>query len=296
LKEDSMIHRRPLVALAFMAPALAMYLAIIVYPLVQGLVLSVTNSKIGNAGDFVGAANYLAMAKDGNVMRALGVTVAYAVVVVIAQNAIGLGLARALFMRPRVRQLGSTLILVPTLMSAVMAAFVWNSLLAPDGAVNSLLKSFGLNTLTHVWLGDPSTALWAIALVNIWMFSGYSAAIFLAGYMNLPTELLDASSVDGAAGWRKFVSIEWPLLAPATTVTVTLSLLGSLKVFELPFVMTNGGPAGSTTTLTMLIFQKIFGGQGSFAYGTTIAVLLLVVVVLFAGATQSLLRRREERI
>ena len=291
-----MIHRRPLVALAFMAPALAMYLAIIVYPLVQGLVLSVTNSKIGNAGDFVGAANYLAMAKDGNVMRALGVTVAYAVVVVIAQNAIGLGLASALFMRPRVRQLGSTIILVPTLMSAVMAAFVWNSLLAPDGAVNSLLKSLGLNTLTHVWLGDPSTALWAIALVNIWMFSGYSAAIFLAGYMNLPTELLDASSVDGAAGWRKFVSIEWPLLAPATTVTVTLSLLGSLKVFELPFVMTNGGPAGSTTTLTMLIFQKIFGGQGSFAYGATIAVLLLVVVVLFAGATQSLLRRREERI
>ena len=291
-----MIHRRPLVALAFIAPALAMYLAIIVYPLVQGLVLSVTNSKIGNAGDFVGAANYLAMAKDGNVMRALGVTVAYAVVVVIAQNAIGLGLARALFMRPRVRQLGSTLILVPTLMSAVMAAFVWNSLLAPDGAVNSLLKSLGLSTLTHVWLGDPSTALWAIALVNIWMFSGYSAAIFLAGYMNLPTELLDASSVDGAAGWRKFVSIEWPLLAPATTVNVTLSLLGSLKVFELPFVMTNGGPAGSTTTLTMLIFQKIFGGQGSFAYGATIAVLLLVVVVLFAGATQSLLRRREERI
>ena len=291
-----MIHRRPLVALAFIAPALAMYLAIIVYPLVQGLVLSVTDSKIGNAGHFVGAANYAAMAKDGNVMRALGVTVAYAVVVVIAQNAIGLGLAKALFMRPRVRQLGSTLILVPTLMSAVMAAFVWNSLLAPDGAVNSLLKSLGLNTLTHVWLGDPSTALWAIALVNIWMFSGYSAAIFLAGYMNLPTELLDASSVDGAAGWRKFVSIEWPLLAPATTVSVTLSLLGSLKVFELPFVMTNGGPAGSTTTLTMLIFQKIFGGQGSFAYGATIAVLLLVVVVLFAGATQSILRRREERI
>ena len=291
-----MIHRRPLVAFAFMAPALAMYLAIILYPLVQGLVLSVTNSKIGNAGDFVGAANLVAMSKDGEVMRALGVTVAYAVVVVIAQNAIGLGLAKALFMRPRVRQLGSTLILVPTLMSAVMAAFVWNSLLAPDGAVNSLLRSLGLNTLTHVWLGDPSTALWAIALVNIWMFSGYSAAIFLAGYMNLSTELLDASSVDGAAGWRKFVSVEWPLLAPATTVSVTLSLLGSLKVFELPLVMTNGGPAGSTTTLTMLIFQKIFGGQGSFAYGTTIAVLLLVVVVLFAGATQALLRRREERI
>lgn len=291
-----MIHRRPLAAVAFMAPALALYVAIIVYPLAQGLVLSVTDSKVGNAGNFVGAANYVALASDDDVMRALAVTVAYAVVVVIVQNAIGLGLARALFMRPRLRQLGSTLILVPTLMSAVMAAFVWNSLLAPDGAINSLLKSLGLGTLTHVWLGDPSTALWAIALVNIWMFSGYSAAIFLAGYMNLPAELLDASSVDGASGWRRFVSVEWPLLAPATTVAVTLSLIGSLKIFELPLVMTNGGPAGSTTTLTMLIFAKIFGGQGSFAYGATIAVLLLVVVVLFAGVTQSLLRRREERI
>ncbi|HEV7185284.1 MAG TPA: sugar ABC transporter permease [Leifsonia sp.] len=291
-----MIHRRPLVSIAFMAPAVAMFLAIIVYPLVQGLILSATDSKIGNAGDFVGAANYVALASDSDVMRALGVTIAYAAVVVIAQNAIGLALARALYMRPRIRQLGSTLILVPTLMSAVMAAFVWNSLLAPDGAINSLLKSFGLSSLTHVWLGDPSTALWAIALVNVWMFSGYSAAIFLAGYMNLPAELIDASNVDGASGWRRFVSIEWPLLAPATTVAVTLSLIGSLKAFELPFVMTNGGPAGSTTTLTMLIFNKIFGGLGSFAYGASIAVVLLVVVVLFAGVTQSLLRRREERI
>lgn len=291
-----MIHRRPLVAVAFLAPALTLYAAIIMYPLVQGLALSTTDSKIGNAGNFVGAANYLALGTDGDVIRALGVTVAYAAVVVIAQNAIGLALARALYMRPRVRQLGSTLILLPTLMSAVMAAFVWNSLLAPDGAINALLKSVGLNGLARVWLGDPSTALWAIALVNVWMFSGYSAAIFLAGYMNLPSELLDASNVDGATGWRRFASIEWPLLAPAATVAVTLSLIGSLKVFELPLVMTNGGPAGSTTTLTMLIFAKIFGGQGSFAYGTTIAVLLLVVVVLFAGITQSLLRRREERI
>jgi raffinose/stachyose/melibiose transport system permease protein len=291
-----MIQRRPLVAVAFMAPALAMYLALIVYPLVQGLVLSTTDSKIGNAGDFVGLKNYLALANDSDVMRALGVTVAYAVVVVIVQNAVGLALARALYMRPRIRQLGSTLILVPTLMSATMVAFVWNSLLAPDGAINSLLRSLGLSALTHVWLGDPSTALWAIAVVNIWMFAGYSAAVFLAGYMNLPAELIDASNVDGAAGWRRFVSIEWPLLAPATTVSVTISLIGSLKVFELPLILTKGGPAGSTTTLTKLIFDKIFGGLGSFAYGATIAVLLLVVVVVFAGVTQALLRRREERI
>lgn len=291
-----MIQRRPATAALFLAPALVVYIVIVGYPLIQGLYLSVTDSKVGNAADFVGLANYSKLIADSDVTRALGVTIAYALVVVVVQNTIGLALARALFVRAGARRIGSTLILVPTLMSAVMAAFIWNSLFAPDGAINALLRALGLDDLTRVWLGDPSTALWAIAVVNIWMFAGYSAAIFLAGYMNLPSELVDAARVDGASGWRRFTAVEWPLLAPALTVNVTLALIGSLKVFELPLVMTNGGPAGATTTLSMLIFSKIFGGQGSFAYGATIAVLLLVVVVVIAGTTQTLLRRREELI
>lgn len=291
-----MIHRKPLTAALFLAPALAVYLVIVAYPLVQGIALSLTDSKVGNAGHFIGAANYAKLASDGDVLRALAITVAYAAVVVVFQNGIGLLLTRALYNRPRVRRVGNTLILIPTLMSAVMAAFIWNSLLSPDGSINSLLRAIGLDSLTRVWLGDPDTALWAIALVNIWMFAGYSASIFLAGYMNLPADLLDAARVDGASGWQRFTAVEWPLLAPALTVNITLSLIGSLKVFELPLVMTNGGPAGSTTTLTMLIFFKIFGGQGSFAYGATIATLLLVVVVVLASTTQALLRRREDRI
>ena len=291
-----MIQRRPATAALFLAPALVVYIVIVGYPLIQGLYLSVTDSKVGNAADFVGLANYSRLIADSDVTRALGVTIAYALVVVVVQNTIGLALARALFVRAGARRIGSTLILVPTLMSAVMAAFIWNSLFAPDGAINALLRALGLDDLTRVWLGDPSTALWAIAVVNIWMFAGYSAAIFLAGYMNLPSELVDAARVDGASGWRRFTAVEWPLLAPALTVNVTLALIGSLKVFELPLVMTNGGPAGATTTLSMLIFSKIFGGQGSFAYGATIAVLLLVVVVVIAGTTQTLLRRREELI
>lgn len=291
-----MIQRKPLTAFLFLLPALAVYVLIVIYPLFQGAFLSLTDSKVGNAGNFVGAENYRELVGDTEVMRALGVTLAYAAVVVVVQNGLGLLLARALFNRMRIRRLVSLLILLPTLMSAVMAAFVWSYLFSPTGGINALLKAVGLESLNRVWLGDPATALWAIALVNIWMFAGYSAAIFLAGYMNLPTELLDAAQVDGARGFRRFASVEWPLLAPALTVNVTLSLIGSLKVFELPLVMTNGGPAGSTTTLSMLIFSKIFGGQGSFAYGTAIAILLLVVVVVIAGTTQSLLRRREERI
>lgn len=291
-----MIRTRPGVAAAFVLPALLIYLLLVIYPLVQGGWLSLTDSQVGNAGTFVGFDNFVTALQDSAVRNAITTTVLYAVVVVIVQNGVGLLLARALYNRPRIRQAVSVLILLPTLMSAVMAGFVWSSLYSPDGAINTTLRDIGLGALTKVWLGDPGTALWAIALVNVWMFAGYSAAIFLAGYMNLPVEITEAATLDGASGWRRFWAVEWPLLAPATTVNTTLALIGSLKVFELPLVLTNGGPAGSTTTLSILIFQKIFGGQGTFAYGSTIAIILLVIVVVFATITQSVLRRREERI
>jgi len=291
-----MIERKPLVAGAFIAPALALYLLLVIYPLARGTQLSLTDSKVGNAADFVGLANYQTMWHDPAFWRALGITVSYAVVVVVLQNAIGLVLARALYLRPRARRVAGVLILMPTLMSAVMSGFVWSSLLAPNGALTSLLDALGLHSLTRIWLGDPHTALWSIAAVNVWMFAGYSAAIFLAGYMNMPRELLDAAQVDGASGARRFISIEWPLLAPALTVNVTLALIGSLKVFDLPLVMTNGGPAGSTETMSMLIYTMLFRGGGSFAYGAAIAMMLLVVVVVFAGTVQKVLRLREERL
>lgn len=291
-----MISRRPLAALAFLAPAVAVYLLVVIYPLISSARLSVTDSPAGNAGNFVGLENFQKMLDDPQVTSALYRTVAYAVVVVIVQNGIGLALARALYRRMRTQRALSVALLLPMLISPLMAAFIWSALYAPTGAINAALESIGLDSFTRIWLGDPTTALWAIALVNIWMFAGYSCAIFLAGYMNLPTETLDAARVDGADGWRRFIWIEWPLLAPSLTVNVTLSLIGSLKVFEFPLVMTNGGPAESTTTLTLLIYQKIFGGRGGFSYGITIALLLLVVVVVLTSISNAVLRRREERI
>lgn len=273
-----------------------MYIVVIIYPLISSIQLSFMDSPAGKAGDFVGFANYIKMFQDAQVMDALIRTLAYAAVVVVFQNGIGLALARALYSRPKQQRVYSMLLLLPMLISPLMAAFIWSSFFSPDGAINSALRAVGLDALTRVWLGDPSTALWAIAVVNVWMFAGFSCAIFYAGYMNLPSELLDAARVDGAGGWRRFGWIEWPLLAPSLTVNVTLSMIGSLKVFEYPLVMTNGGPAESTTTLTLLIYQKIFGGQGDFSYGVSIAVLLLIVIIVLTSIVNAVMRRREERI
>ncbi|MFC1400350.1 MULTISPECIES: carbohydrate ABC transporter permease [Streptacidiphilus] len=290
-----MFHRRRATMAAFLLPAIVVYGLFMLYPLARGLYLSMTDSLGGPMADFVGAKNYQTMASDSEVVAALWHTVLYAVVVVVAQNALGLLFASMLFRRARVRKLLSVVLLTPTLISPVMAAFIWTYLFAPDGGINGLLDAVGLHSLDHVWLGDTSTALYSVAAVNIWMFTGYSCAIFLASYMSMPAELLEAAALDGATGWRRFTSIEWPLLAPALTVNVTLSLIGSLKVFEFPLVLTNGGPAGSTETLTLLVYRNVFGG-GKFAYGVALSVLLLVTVVVLSSATSSLLRLRERRI
>ncbi|MFJ9712943.1 carbohydrate ABC transporter permease [Streptomyces sp. NPDC101234] len=290
-----MFHRRRATMAAFLLPAIAVYSVFMLYPLVRGVYLSFTDSLGGPVANFVGLDQYKAMADDPAITAALWHTVLYAVVVVVVQNGLGLFFASMLFRRPRVRKVLNVVLLTPTLISPVMAAFIWSYLFAPSGGLNAMLDTIGLGSLQHVWLGDPHTALYAVAAVNVWMFTGYSCAIFLASYMSMPAELLEAAALDGASGWRRFRSIEWPLLAPALTVNVTLSLIGSLKVFEFPLVLTNGGPAGATDTLTLLVYRNIFGG-GKFALGVALSVLLLVTVVVLSSATNSLLRLRERRI
>lgn len=290
-----MFHRRRATMAAFLLPAIVVYGLFTLYPLARGIYLSMTDSIGGPVADFVGLKQYSAIADDADVSAALWHTLVYTLVVVVFQNGIGLLFAGLLFRRPKVRKALNVVLLTPTLVSPVMAAFIWSYLFAPDGGINGLLKLLGLGSLQHVWLGDTSTALYAVAAVNVWMFAGYSCAIFLAGYMSVPGELLDAAAIDGANGWQRFRSVEWPMLAPALTVNVTLSLIGSLKVFDFPLVLTNGGPANSTTTLTILIYRDVFT-NGKFAFGIALSVLLLAIVVVLSSATTSLLRMRERRI
>lgn len=291
-----MITKRPWIAFAFLAPAIVLYSIFTLYPLLSGIWLSFTDSEGGPVANFTGIENYVRLLQDENFWSAIQFTLTYAVIVVVVQNAIGIWVARSLFLRPKIRKLGGVLVLLPVLVSPLMASFIFSYVLAPQGALNQLLEGVGLEALTRVWLGDPTTALPSVAMVNIWTFAGYSATIFLAGYLALPAELLDAASVDGASGWRQFRAIEWPLLAPALTVNITLSLIGALRVFEYPFVLTGGGPAGATTSLSLLIYNKTFLAPGNFSFGIALAVMLLVLVVTLSGIATTLLRSRENRI
>lgn len=291
-----MLTRRPWVAASFALPAIILYSIVVIYPLASGAWLSLTNNSGGARSDFIGIENYQTLLANPQIWNALRNTLVYAVVVVIFQNLFGLMFARALYYRPRIRRVAIVLILLPTLVASVMAAFIFSYIFAPDGALNRFLEAIGLGALQHVWLGDPSTALYAIAAVNVWGFAGYSAIIYLAGYVAISPELLDAAEIDGATGFRRFRYIEWPLITPALTVNLALNVIGALRVFELPLVMTKGGPANSTTTLNMLIYADLFGGTGGFAYATAVALFSLVIVVVIAVVMTTLLRARERKM
>lgn len=280
-------------AMIFLAPALILFLAFMIYPALSGIWLSFTDAKGALAGEFIGLENYANVFQDPAARAALGNTFAFALISVVLQNVFALALARWMFTHVRLQSFARVGTLVPAMMATVAVAYIWSYIYSPiTGPLNELLRAFGLENLTRIWLGDPSTALAAIAVVNVWMFTGYAATIYLSGFLSIPSTIFEAAEMDGARGWQKFRTIEWPLIAPAFTINLTLSTIGALRVFDLILLMTKGGPGFSTESISYVIFNESFG-KLNYGYGSSIAVILLVLTVIISFVLTTVLRRRE---
>nr|WP_267135418.1 sugar ABC transporter permease [Vibrio sp. CK2-1] len=262
----------------------------------QGVSLSMTQyAGIGEA-KWIGLENYQAIFQDHRYLQVLKNTLVYGITVVIFQNGLGLIFASILYNIPKVRNMLRTALLVPSMLSLVIAGYIWQYLYSPlGGGLNELLASIGLGSLQQVWLGDSQIAIFSVAAVHVWMFVGYSTAIFLAGYAGISSEVKDAARVDGVSPIKSFFYIDIPLLAPAITVNITLATIGTLKSFEYPFIMTGGGPDYSTMTLGLRIFMLIFQ---EFKYGmaAALSVVMIVFVALITILQNSYLRSREDKI
>ncbi len=289
------MRMRSQTALLFLMPALLLYSLIVVYPTLNGLYLSFTNSTGSARGaEFIGLTNYERMVRDvSGFLKPLMTTLIYAALVTAGQTVIGLGLALWMGKLPRLRDAARVALFTPGMLSLIIVGFVWSFIYNPlSGGLNLLLTSLGLELWTRSWLGEPGLALPAVALVNIWMFAGHSAAIFLANYLSIPSELLESATLEGASGWQRFWYIEFPLLAPALTINTALTLIGGLRVFELPYVMTRGGPGDATKVLNMEIFNQAFG-QSNYGYGSALTVALLLIILSLTLVQNSYLRKRE---
>src|SRR5215212_3111021 len=237
---------RNLVAYAFVGPALLVPCAFLVYPAVYTLLLSF-HELLGFTpewGPFVGLDNYIQLAKDGIFWKAAVNSILFVVVRTPLEVTIAFGLALLLNQNIPGRSFLRTMFFVPVVMSLIVVTLIFQRILEPTaGLLNTFLRGVGLDALAHPWLADPATALWAVILVSVWKNVGFSLVILLAGLQGLPGEVLEAARCDGASRWQLTMRVVVPLMRPIIAIAVVLSVIGGLKVFDLIFIMTRGGPS-----------------------------------------------------
>ena len=244
---------------------------------------------------WVGLDNFRQIFEDPASRGALKNTIVLAFTFVIASNVIGLALALALQRTIKTRGLLRALFFVPVVMSSLAVSYVWQFIFSFTGPLNQLLGALGLESWQRPWTGDPTWALWTIFVVLVWQFVGLSMVMYLAGLEGIPEELDEASAVDGASTFRRFRKITLPLLAPAITVSVTLSTIYGLGVFDQVLAVTGGGPVDASETLATQIYKQTFA-FGRFGYGTALSLILTVLITVLAVAQLVILRRRERRL
>jgi raffinose/stachyose/melibiose transport system permease protein len=277
----------------FALPAMALFAFVVLVPSARGVYYAFTDwDGLDPKFAFVGLHNFADMWRDPDAMQAIWHTLLIAVSVTVIQNLIGLLLALGVNSTIKSRNVLRVFFFSPAVVTPIVTAFLWRNLLGPDGAVNSLLGAVGLDSWEKNWLGDPQLALWSIVGVIVWQFSGYSMVIFLAGLQSVPTEIYEAVAMDGAGAVRRFWSIIRPLLAPAFTINLLLSIIGGIKLFDQVYALTRGGPGHATDTLSTLIYKDAFT-LGEFGYSIALAVVLTIIVAVASTGQYAVLRRNE---
>lgn len=264
----------------FAVPALIFLAVFWLIPLGINIYLAFTDwNSFRSEISFVGLENFRAMYTQGTLVNAIRMTVIFALVTMAVQNLAGLGMALALEKDSPSSTFFRSLYFMPVLLSFLAVGFVWRGLLQPTGLVNSVLSLFVPGSVDKAWLADPTWSIVVIALVNAWMWTGMSALIYLANLKAIPSGLVEASVVDGASAWQRFRHVKLPLLGPALTFNITLTLIGSLNVFDMIVATTRGGPGRSTQVLNVLIRDQFARGLFGFASSTNLIVTIMIVVI-----------------
>jgi multiple sugar transport system permease protein len=238
-------------------------------------------------GTFAGVANYQDLVTDPDFVGSLILTLEYTAAVVAAELAVGMGIALLLNLDLAWIGVFRTLLIVPMMITPVVAAFCWKLLLDPDhGVVNYFIRQH------IVWLGRPDTALVSVAVVNVWQNAPYVAILLLAGLRSLPHEPMEAARIDGASRLQMFWHITVPLLRPYILVALLLRMIFEFRSFDNVYVMTSGGPANATMLLSMYTYMASFV-RFDLSLGAAAAWMMLLISLILTGCFIALVRRRE---
>lgn len=276
-------HARGIWPLAI--PALVVTAALIVVPIVWSVVLSLSVRGV----DGFSLANLTRMAEDPLFWSSVRITLFFFVAGLVAQMVLGVALGYLLSIDIPGRRVLQGAILVPAITASVAVGLLWLLIFdANIGTANQLLAAIGLDPV--VWLGDPAIAPWALVIVDTWQWTPFVALMVSAGIRSLPSDVFEAASIDGAAGWRMGRFIGLPLLAPVLTVAALLRTVDLMRFFDLSYIMTQGGPLNSTSTLNLYGYRQAFIYQDS-EYAAALQLTLFAIVVLIS-AIFTIVRRR----
>ncbi len=258
-------------------PSYLIYLLFVFIPIVITLWLSFTNYDLYRTRDFVGFANYARLLRDPVFIISAKNTLTYALFVIIPQIAIGLVLAVLLNRKVIGQRFHRIAFYMPNVTSMVSIAMVWLWLYDPtQGIINQAIKAIGIPAQS--WLFDLNLALPSIIFMSVWKLIGYNMIIYLAGLQQIPDDLYEAATVDGASAFRQFLAITVPMLKPTTFFLFVIACVQSFSVFEQVNVMTQGGPMNATTTVVHQIFDRAFS-QFQMGYASAMATVLLLVTI-----------------
>jgi raffinose/stachyose/melibiose transport system permease protein len=277
----------------FVFPAAAVFLLLFVTPTITSFYYGLTDWNIhARETSFVGIENFRELFSDVKLVTALRNTIVFAVSVTVLRNLVGLALALMLNSGIRGRNLLRTIFFTPHVIAPIVIGYLFAALYHPaHGLVNQALRTVGLSALAVDWLNDARYALSSVIMTDVWRTSGFAMVIYLAGLQIIPLELYETANLDGAGGWSKFIHVTFPLLAPSFTVNLVLSIIGTMKVFVMILVLTNGGPGYTTEVINTYIMSAF--SLGLYGYATAANLMLFLLITGIGLPLLYLLRKRE---
>lgn len=267
------------IAYIFLTPALALLMIFTFYPIIWGSLLSFFQYNIISPPKFIGLANFAGLLHDPKLLIAMKNSLLYLLVVPLIQIT-SIGLAILVNSELRGIYLFRAMYYMPVVTSIVVVAVIWRWILGDKGVLNGMLQLLHLGGGVH-WLTSPSIALIAVMFVTFWKGLGYYMVIYLAGLSTIPPEIEEASKIDGANKWQIFLHVTLPLLKPSIALCSIISSIAALKVFGEIFVMTEGGPLFSTTTMVYYIYEEAFT-KLHLGYASAVALVLAVMIAIFS--------------
>jgi multiple sugar transport system permease protein len=283
--------RRGAVGLLYAAPALIFVALFVIYPMLDLIRMSLTNSSLLGGGEFVGLKNYVKAAGDATFWNSLAFTAKYTLFITPILIGAGFLLALLVVAPPRIARLTRTIVFMPVIIGLGSSSLLWVWLFDEQvGLINKLLQDLGLISQPMVWFADATLGLWAVIASIVWKVVGYGMILLVAGIQSVGADIYEAAMLDGAGYWQRVIRITLPLTMRTIALTTLVSAIGSMLAFDQFYIMTAGGPKSETFTSVYWIYQNsfIYFKQG---YGAALS-LLLMAIIFIASAAQLLLMRR----